>query len=71
MANIAQAQVILEQRRGGFILACGGFTYQKNQQTSQKMFWRCTDRSCPSTVHTNVFPVALGKFDLCHFRRPS
>jgi hypothetical protein len=58
-ANIAQAQIITGRRRG-FLLACGGFTHQQNQQTARTLFWRCSDSSCCITVHINLFLVAVG-----------
>lgn len=60
MANIARAQVILGRRRGGFLLAYGGYTYEKNQTSARKLYWRCSNLSCSVTVHTNVFSVELG-----------
>jgi hypothetical protein len=60
MANIAQAQVILGRRRGGFLLAYGGFTYEKNQTTARKLYWRCSYPSCSVTIYTNAFNVEVG-----------
>jgi len=60
MANNAQAHIILGRRKGGFLLAYRGFTYEKNQTTARKLYWRCSDPSCSVTIHTNVFRVEVG-----------
>ncbi len=59
MANVARAQVIIGRRRGGFLLAYKGFTYQKNKVTANKLYWRCSQPSCMVSIHTDVFTVKL------------
>ena len=59
MSNLNRPQIILGSRRGGYVLAYQGYTYQKNKTTRAKIHWRCAHAACSVTIHTNIFPVQL------------
>ena len=42
------------------MLAYEGFTYEKKQKTTRKLYWRCSYPVCSVTIHTNVFRVEVG-----------
>jgi hypothetical protein len=59
MSNFNRAQIILGSRRGGYVLAYQGYIFQKNQMTTDKIYWRCAQALCSVSIHTNIFPIQL------------
>lgn len=53
------ATVILGSSRGGFLLTYEGYTFEKNKQARGKIYWRCSNRSCDETMHTNIFNIKV------------
>jgi len=60
MAQLQAAKLVLANRRSGTLLSYRGYLYAKNRSRADKMYWRCSDKTCGVFVHTNIVPNVPG-----------
>lgn len=60
MANINAARIVLADRKRGNLLSYQGYLFARNRTRTDKIYWRCVDKSCAVFMHTPVFVAIPG-----------
>jgi len=56
ISNSSPSPCIIDQGRGK-VLLYHGFMYHRNQVRNNRTYWRCTKKTCRSSLQTNNFDV--------------